>query len=114
MANALNVIRNNSLMCQQLRSDINNLTKSKEIEVNYLKFSIQMLEAKVTSLTEELNSLKTSCFSSNVEEEPVVEEAPASVEEEPVVEEAPASVEEEPVVEEPAVVEEENLEMNVE
>ena len=91
MANALNVIRNNSLMCQQLRSDFDDLTKSKDGEVNSLKDSIQMLEAKVSSLTEQLNSLKTTCCSP-AEEAPVVEEAP--------VEETPE--------------EEENLEMNVE
>ena len=51
MANALNVIRNNSLMCQQLRNDLTNLTKSNDEEVNSLKDSIQMLEAKINSLT---------------------------------------------------------------
>jgi hypothetical protein len=97
MSNALNVIRNNSLMCQNLRSDLNdlnNLTKSKVEEVTSLKDNIQLLEAKVNSLTKELKSLKTTCCSSTVEEEPVVEETHTSVEEEPVVEE--------------------NLEMNVE
>ena len=61
MSNALNVIRNNSLMCQRLRSDLNDLndlTKSKVEEVTSLKDNIQSLEAEVNSLTEELNSLK--------------------------------------------------------
>ena len=100
MSNALNVIRNNSLMCQRLRSDLNDLTKSEVEEVTSLKDNIQSLEAKVNSLTEELNSLKTTCCSSTVEEAPVVEETPA--------------VKEEPAEEEEKPVEEENLEMNVE
>ena len=96
MANALNVIRNNSLMCQQLRSDLNDLTKSKDDEVNSLKDSIQMLEAKVNSLTEQLKSLKTICCSPAVKKEPVKKEP----------------VKKEPVEETP--LDEENLEMNVE